>query len=64
MSTTASICQGPQFRGEVMCTLTQSLQIKQMFTSPYQPQTNGLTKHMNNATKWIISVYVDPLDQD
>ena len=39
--------QGSQFRGEVMHMLTQSLMIKQLFTSPYHPQTNG------SPSKWI-----------
>ena len=55
--------QGSQFRSEVMQVLTQSLEIKQLFTSPYHPQTNGLTERMNKTIKQTIAAYVDPLHQ-
>ncbi len=35
--------QGPQFRSEVMQILSKALGINQLFTTPYHPQTNGLT---------------------
>ena len=43
--------------------LSHSLGIKQVFTSPYHPQTNGLTERMNKTIKQVISAYVDPLHQ-
>ncbi len=56
--------QGPQFRGEVMQVLTTSMGIQQKFTTPYHPQTNGLTERMNRTLKQIISSFIDPLHQD
>ena len=53
--------QGPQFRSEVMTVLSKSLGIQQLFTTPYHPQTNGLTERMNRTIKQIIASYVDPL---
>ena len=55
--------QGSQFRSEVLQVLSHSLGIKQVFTSPYHPQTNGLTERMNKTIKQVISAYVDPLHQ-
>ena len=55
--------QGSQFRSEVLKVLAQSLGIKQLFTSPYHPQTNGLTERMNKTIKQVITAYVDPLHQ-
>ena len=53
--------QGKQFAGEVMEVLTTSLGICSLLTSPYHPQTNGLTERMNKTLKQMISAYVDPL---
>ena len=53
--------QGPQFHSEVLQLLAQSLGVAQLFTSPYHPQTNGLTEGMNRTIKQIISAFVDPL---
>ncbi len=53
--------QGPQFRSEVLQLLAQSLGVAQLFTSPYHPQTNGLTERMNRTIKQIISAFVDLL---
>ena len=61
---TTTLRQGKQFHGEVMRTLTQFLGIIQLFTSPYHPQTNGLTKRLNKTIKQIITTFVDPLHQD
>ena len=47
--------QGPQFKGEVLQILTKGLGIQQDFTSPYHPQTNGVTEHMNQTIKQVIS---------
>ena len=55
--------QGSQFRSEVLQVLSHSLGIKQVFTLPYHPQTNGLTERMNKTIKQVISAYVDPLHQ-
>ena len=46
-----------QFCSEVLQVLNGSFGIKQVFTSPYHPQTNGLIERMN------ILAYVDPLHQ-
>ena len=54
---------GSQFHSEVLQVLSHSLGIKQVFTSPYHPQTNGLTERMNKTIKQVISAYVDPLHQ-
>ena len=55
--------QGSQFCSEVLQVFNHSLGIKQVFTSPYHPQTNGLTERMNKTIKQVISAYVDPLHQ-
>ena len=55
--------QVSQFRSEVLKVLPQSLGIKQLFTSPYHPQTNGLIERMNKSIKQVITAYVDPLHQ-
>ena len=47
-----------------MQVLTQRLGIKQLFTSPYHPQTNGLTEHLNRTIKQMLSASVDPLHQE
>ncbi|KAI5063578.1 hypothetical protein GOP47_0022125 [Adiantum capillus-veneris] len=56
--------QGVQFKGEVLRVLTQSLGIKQRFSSPYHPQTNGLTERLNRTLKQSLSAYIDPLHQN
>ena len=56
--------QGKQFRGEVMQALSKQLGISQAFTSPYHPQTNGLTERLNRTLKQMIAAYVDPLHQN
>ncbi len=56
--------QGKQFAGEVMEVLTSSLGIRRLLTSPYHPQTNGLTERMNKTLKQMIAAYVDPLQSD
>ena len=56
--------QGKQFHGEVLQLLTHNLGIKQLFTSPYHPQTNGLTKRLNCTLKQMLSAFVDPLQQN
>jgi transposase InsO family protein len=56
--------QGKQFHDEIMRTWTQFLGINQLFTSPYHPQTNGLTERLNKTIKQIITTFVDPLHQD
>ena len=43
--------QGSQFPNEVLQVLSHSLGIKHVFTSPYHPQTNGLTELMNKTIK-------------
>ena len=53
--------QGPQFRSEVLTVLSKSMGIQQIFTTPYHPQTNGLTERMNRTIKQIISSYVNPV---
>ena len=55
--------QGSQFRSEVIRVLSQCLGITQVFTSPYHPQSNGLTERLNRTIKQVISAYVDPLYQ-
>ena len=55
--------QGSEFRNEVLQVLSHSLGIKQVFTSPYHPETNGLKSFMNNTIKLIISTYMDLLHE-
>ena len=43
--------QGSQFHSKVLQVLSHSLGIKHVFTSPYHPQTNGLTELMNKTIK-------------
>jgi transposase InsO family protein len=49
--------QGPQFKSEVLNLIAKSLGIEQLFTTPYLPQTNGLTERMNQTLKQGISSY-------
>jgi transposase InsO family protein len=56
--------QRTHFRGEVLPILTNSFGVTQLFTSPYHPQTNGLTERLNQTLKQIISSFVDPLHQN
>ena len=56
--------QGPQFKGEVLQILSKGLGIQQIFTSPYHPQTNGLTERMNRTIKQVISSFVDPVHKN
>ena len=53
--------QGPQFSGEVLQALATQLGIQQIFTSPYHPQTNGLTERMNKTIKQQLTAFIDPL---
>ena len=55
--------QGSQFHIKVICILSHSLGIAQIFTSSYHLHSNGLTEHLNQTIKQVISTYVDPLHQ-
>ena len=55
--------QGKQFRSEVLEALTKQLGITQLFSSPYHPQTNGLTERVNRTIKQIIATFFDPLHE-
>ena len=48
--------QGSQFRSGVLQVLSHSLGIKKVLTSPYHPQTNGLTERMNKTIKHVICI--------
>jgi transposase InsO family protein len=53
--------QGTHFTREILQVLTKSLDISQIFVSPYHPQTNGLTECLNQAIKQMIVPFVNPL---
>ena len=53
--------KGPQFSGEVLRELDTQLGIQQIFTSPYHPHTNRLTKRMNKTIKQQLTAFIDPL---
>ena len=55
--------QGSQFHSKVIRILSHSLGIAQIFTSSYHLHSNGLTEHLNQTIKQVISTYVDPLHQ-
>ena len=41
--------QGRQFLGDVLNVVATQLGVQQVFTSPYHPQTNGLTERLNKC---------------
>ena len=52
--------QGRQFHGDVLNAVATQLGVQQVFTSPYHPQTNGLTERLNKTLKQEIAAYIDP----
>ena len=53
--------RGPQSNRELLCLVCAQLGIQQLFTSPYDPQMNGLTECLNRTLKQKILAYIDPL---
>ena len=47
--------QGRQFHGDVLNVVATQLGVQQVFTSPYHPQTNGLTERLNKTLKQEIA---------
>ncbi|KAH7301299.1 hypothetical protein KP509_23G019200 [Ceratopteris richardii] len=47
-----------------MQVLAKCLGMTLLFTSPYHPQTNGLTERMNKTIKQILNSFIDPLQQN
>ena len=53
--------RGAQFNNELLCLVSTQLGFQQLFPSPYDPQTNGLTERLNRTLKQQISAYINPL---
>jgi len=45
---------GPQFRNELMKQLHSMMHIKQLFTTTYHPQSNGMVERLNGTLKTIL----------
>ena len=51
--------QGAQMRSSLVKCLTKDLNIKQVFTSAYHPQTDGLVERFNRTLQNMLSHYVN-----
>jgi hypothetical protein len=56
--------QGRQFVGEVMREVSRLLSIRQLTTTPYHPQTNGLCERFNGVLKQMLRRMCDERPQD
>lgn len=56
--------RGVQFLSNTVKTLLQTLNVKQLTTTAYHPQCNGLTERFNKTLCDIISMYVSPDQKD
>lgn len=51
--------QGTNYQSELMKKVLELLDIKQVRTSPYHPETDGITERFNRTLKMMISSFVD-----
>ena len=56
--------RGKAFIGELMTEVNKILCIRFLQTSPYHPQTNGLTEHFNKTLTMMLSMYVGAHQKD
>ena len=46
--------RGTQFTSELMAEVSRLLGVKQLYTTPYHPQANGLVERFNRTLKSIL----------
>ena len=56
--------QGTNFQAELMKELYELLDVHQTRTSPFRPQTDGLSERFNQTLKKMITAYVDEIGDD
>ena len=54
--------QGTNFQAELMKELYELLDVHQTRTSPFRPQTDGLSERFNQTLKKMITAYVDEIE--
>jgi hypothetical protein len=56
--------QGHKFLNEVLAGINNDLQVHQLKTSVYHPQTNGLTEQFNSTLQNMLSMYIADHQRD
>jgi hypothetical protein len=55
---------GPAFRGKLLFQLNSRARIKHLFTTPYNPASNGKVERVHRTLRVILKIYVDPTKLD
>ena len=56
--------QGAQFQSQLLESLWEALDIHQLRTSPFHPQTDGLTERINRTVKEMLTHFVNEAQSD